>query len=127
MDDSSKQVETEEIKNQIPSSSSNEEVVIIGNDLSSTDPPAEIVLPSDQESTEGEQSDDEKEDISALSPSLLLFRAAGAHNLPVMCKALALGADVHAPHPDPSHHSKTPLHAAVISVSISYFNIWKNQ
>lgn len=55
--------------------------------------------------------------MSVLTPSLLLYRAAAAHNLPVMCQALALRADVLIPHPQPAHHARTPLHAAVLSVS----------
>ncbi|XP_077288273.1 centaurin beta 1A [Arctopsyche grandis] len=95
-------------------------VLLIGTELNMTEPPIGIALPSDQDSTEGEgESDDiEEEDISALTPSLLLYRAAGAHNLPVMCRAFALRADPHIPHPQPAHHGRTPLHAAVISGSV---------
>ncbi len=48
-----------------------------------------------QESTDGESESSwvaPADSLAALSPELLLYRAARAHNLPVMCEALALGA-----------------------------------
>lgn len=47
---------------------------------------------------------------------MLLFRAAGAHNLPVMCSALALGAEK--TWANEECDNSTPLHQAVLSVMI---------
>jgi hypothetical protein len=51
--------------------------------------------------------------MSSLSASAVLFRAARAHNVAVMRAALAAAADANAPH----RRARTPLHAAVLSVS----------
>lgn len=59
--------------------------------------------------------------MSSLSPQAVLYRAAEAHNLPVMLSAVAGGADVSAPLP--AREQRTPLHAAVLSVSI-YLSIF---
>lgn len=58
-----------------------------------------------------------EEDISKLHPDLLLYKAAAAHNLPVMCEALALGADKLWSNAE--DRSRSPIHQAIISVSLS--------
>lgn len=74
-----------------------------------------IDLSSDQESTAGEGEDTvEEEDIDKLHPNLLLYKAAAAHNLPVMCEALALGADKQWINLE--DRGRTPLHQAILSV-----------
>ncbi|CAL4079837.1 unnamed protein product, partial [Meganyctiphanes norvegica] len=80
--------------------------------------PPDITLISDDNSTEGEDEIGHvtEETLSSLSPNLLLFRACEAHNLPVMCHSLALGADKNWHNPD--HNSRTPLHQAVDSGSV---------
>lgn len=60
-----------------------------------------------------------EEDITNLHPNLILYKAAAAHNLPVMCKALALGADKMWVNLEDK--SRTPIHQAIISVSMMYF------
>lgn len=57
----------------------------------------------------------EEEDIASLNPNLLLYKASAAHNLPVMCHAIALGAVKNWINEDDS--KRTPLHQAVLSVS----------
>lgn len=58
-----------------------------------------------------------EEDISKLKPDLLLYRASGAHNLPVMCHALAVGANVNWVNIDDKN--RVALHQAIVSVSTS--------
>ena len=58
-----------------------------------------------------------EEDISKLSPNLLLYRASGAHNLPVMCHAFASGADPNWINTE--DQNRVALHQAVISVSFT--------
>ncbi|GBP47546.1 Arf-GAP with coiled-coil, ANK repeat and PH domain-containing protein 2 [Eumeta japonica] len=99
-------------------SSTESPVLIIGKDLTS-ERIIDLSLPSDQDSTEGEEADevdDISEDMSSLSPQAVLFRAAEAHNLPVMMAALAGGAEVN--HVYSTHKRRTPLHAAVLSGSV---------
>lgn len=57
----------------------------------------------------------EEEDISKLHPNLLLYKAAVVHNLPVMCEAIALGADKQWMNSDDLDRSA--IHQAVLSVS----------
>lgn len=57
------------------------------------------------------------DDLTALDPDLLLYRAAEARNLPVMLQALALGGRPAWHHPDPD--GKTPLIKAIASVSLT--------
>lgn len=77
----------------------------------------EIELSSDEESIDGE---DEKslveEDISKLHPDMLLYMAAAAHNLPVMCNALALGGNKN--WMNLKDGNRCPLHQAVLSGSV---------
>jgi len=56
-----------------------------------------------------------EEDISRLEPDVLLYMAAAAHNLPVMCEALALGADKQ--WANSKDRGRCALHQAVLSVS----------
>ncbi|XP_018333831.1 arf-GAP with coiled-coil, ANK repeat and PH domain-containing protein 2 [Agrilus planipennis] len=79
--------------------------------------PLDLIVSSDQDSTGGEEEADVlEEDISKLHPNLLLYKAAAAHNLPVMCKALALGADKNWSNPD--DRNRTAIHQAVLSGSV---------
>jgi len=76
-------------------------------------------LDSDQESTdgEGEMSWVAPCDRRALlSPELLLFRAAAAHNLPVMCQAVALGADLE--WRNANEDGKAAIHQSILSGSV---------
>ena len=66
----------------------NAEVCLFGGSLGKHHV-ASIELDSDQESTDGEREDREawippSDPLSLLNPDMLLFRAARAHNLPVM-------------------------------------------
>ncbi|KAH8041951.1 hypothetical protein HPB51_019692 [Rhipicephalus microplus] len=71
---------------------------------------------ADESPTQDEEDTTQEEDMSNLSPSLLLYRAAAAHNLPVMCLALANGADPNWSNPDEG--GRYPLHQAIQSGSI---------
>lgn len=55
-----------------------------------------------------------EEDISTLRPDMLLYRAAAAHNLPVMCHAIATGADKN--WKNPNDNGRTSLFQAILSV-----------
>ncbi|CAH0585825.1 unnamed protein product [Chrysodeixis includens] len=89
-------------------------VFLIGTELAS-DRGVDLSLPSDHDSTEGEDSDElAAEDMSRLSPGAVLVRAARAHNVAVMRGALAAGADVCGA----GQRARTPLHAAVLSGSV---------
>ncbi|GLH03543.1 ArfGAP with SH3 domain, ANK repeat and PH domain-containing protein [Gryllus bimaculatus] len=57
-----------------------------------------------------------EEDISKLHPDLLLYKAARAHNLPVMCEALAWGADKNWCHEEDKNRSA--IHQAILSGSV---------
>ncbi|RZF38699.1 hypothetical protein LSTR_LSTR011009 [Laodelphax striatellus] len=56
------------------------------------------------------------EDISRLVPERLLYKASKAHNVPVMCQALAMGADKLWTNPDDLNRSY--LHQAITSGSV---------
>ncbi|XP_068226863.1 arf-GAP with coiled-coil, ANK repeat and PH domain-containing protein 2 isoform X2 [Palaemon carinicauda] len=75
-------------------------------------------LASDDNSTDGEHSTDyvTEESLSTLNPDVLLFRACEAHNLPMMCLGLAMGANKNWNNPDQS--GRTPIHQAVESDSV---------
>ncbi|XP_045475091.1 arf-GAP with coiled-coil, ANK repeat and PH domain-containing protein 2 [Harmonia axyridis] len=92
-------------------------VLLFGSDLEKQPLNEAIDLSSDQEST-GEDDEDilEAEDISKLHPNLLLYKASAAHNLPVMCEAMALGADINWNNPE--DRGRTPLHQGVLSGSV---------
>lgn len=58
----------------------------------------------------------DEEDISKLHADLLLYKAAAAHNVPVMCEALALGADklwINA-----EDNGRSAIHQAIFSGSV---------
>ncbi|XP_061715954.1 arf-GAP with coiled-coil, ANK repeat and PH domain-containing protein 2 [Cydia pomonella] len=97
-------------------SGENSPVLLIGSELASERRVnLTLSLPSDHDSTEGEDEDDlEAEEISSLSAQSVLWRAARAHNVPVMRAALAAGADVNAP----AARRRGPLHNAVLSGSV---------
>ncbi|KAF7267981.1 hypothetical protein GWI33_018825, partial [Rhynchophorus ferrugineus] len=96
-----------------PADKAHTSLLLFGSDLDKQ-PISNIDLSSDQESTEGEESETVgEEDISNLHPNLLLYKAAAAHNIPVMCEALALGAEKSWVNPDDK--SRQPIHAAVLS------------
>jgi len=76
-------------------------------------------LDSDQESTdgEGEMSWVAPSDRRALlTPELLLYRAAAAHNLPVMCQAVALGADLEWRYAN--EEGRAAIHQSILSGSV---------
>lgn len=77
-----------------------------------------LLLNSDQESTSGEEDNTimECEEFDKLNPNYLLYKASGGHNLPVMCQALALGADKNWYNPD--ELDRSALHAAILSGSV---------
>ncbi|XP_058818210.1 arf-GAP with coiled-coil, ANK repeat and PH domain-containing protein 2 [Topomyia yanbarensis] len=77
-----------------------------------------LLLNSDQESTSGEEDNAimECEEFEKLNPNFLLYKAACGHNLPVMCQAMALGADKNWRNPD--ELDRTALHAAILSGSV---------
>lgn len=97
---------------------SEDDVLVFGESLVLAVPPlSSLELDSADESpTQDEEDTTQEEDISNLSPSLLLYRAAAAHNLPVMCLALANGADPNWTNPD--EDGRYPLHQAIQSGSI---------
>lgn len=59
-----------------------------------------------------------EEDICTLTPNMLLYRSAGAHNLPIMCHALAVGADKN--WKNPNDNGRTCLFQAVNSVCVNH-------
>ncbi|XP_012536089.1 arf-GAP with coiled-coil, ANK repeat and PH domain-containing protein 2 isoform X1 [Monomorium pharaonis] len=76
-----------------------------------------LELSSDQDSTAGEDEEfTDEEDIENLHPEMLLYKAAAAHNLPVMCAALAAGADKL--WSNVNDKSRSALHQAIISGSV---------
>lgn len=81
-----------------------------------------LELSSDQDSTAGEDEEfTNEEDIENLHPEMLLYKAAAAHNLPVMCAALAAGADKL--WSNVNDKSRSALHQAIISVRTVIFYI----
>ncbi|XP_047991313.1 arf-GAP with coiled-coil, ANK repeat and PH domain-containing protein 2 isoform X2 [Leguminivora glycinivorella] len=97
-------------------SGENSPVLLIGSELANERRvDLTLSLPSDHDSTEGEDEDDlEAEEISSLSAQSVLWLAARAHNVPVMRAALAAGADVNVP----AARRRVPLHNAVLSGSV---------
>lgn len=51
-----------------------------------------------------------------MNPNFLLYKAALAHNIPVMCQALALGAEKN--WENPADFDRTALHQAILSGSL---------
>ncbi|XP_054287756.1 arf-GAP with coiled-coil, ANK repeat and PH domain-containing protein 2 [Macrosteles quadrilineatus] len=96
--------------------SKEEEVILIGENLPPEDP-STVELINDEDSTEGEEENIvSMEDLSTLDADMLLYKASAAHNLPVMCQALALGGDK--TWSNPADQGRTALHQAVISGSV---------
>ncbi|XP_069698905.1 arf-GAP with coiled-coil, ANK repeat and PH domain-containing protein 2 isoform X2 [Periplaneta americana] len=93
------------------------DVLMFGKNFENQPLDDSIELSSDQDSTGGEE--DEfigEEDISKLHSDLLLYKAAAAHNVPVMCQALALGADKLWNNMEDK--SRSAIHQAIISGSV---------
>ncbi|KAF5307083.1 hypothetical protein FQR65_LT07142 [Abscondita terminalis] len=104
-----------EEKNKDPDNESN--ILLFGGDLEKQTLDSSFSLSSDQESTGGEDNEAlAEEDISKLHPNLLLYKAAAAHNLPVMCEAFALGADKYWTNLEDK--GRNALHQAVLSGSV---------
>lgn len=59
--------------------------------------------------------------MSTLGPDMLLYRAAAAHNLPVMCHALAIGADKN--WSNPNDKGRTSLFQAILSVCLNLYGL----
>lgn len=57
----------------------------------------------------------DEEDIEKMTPNYVLFKATTAHNLPVMCQAMALGADKNWQNPE--NLDRSALHQSVFVVS----------
>jgi Arf-GAP with coiled-coil, ANK repeat and PH domain-containing protein len=94
------------------------EVLLFGHNLDEKQTMEEpIDLSSGEDSTAGDDDSEiaQEEDISTLHPDRLLYRAAQAHNLPVMCEALALGADKFWINTE--DNARSAIHQAVLSVS----------
>lgn len=112
--------------------SSDGSLVVIGRDLVAGPMlKAELALSSDQESTGDEEEDASAEnsdrnaadeDIANLNPNLLLYKSSAVHNLPVMCQALASGANKL--WRNEADRKRTPLHQAVLSVRIPSFSVF---
>jgi Arf-GAP/coiled-coil/ANK repeat/PH domain-containing protein len=97
----------------------NDDILVLGeNIIESSSLLMEMpVFPmSDQESTSGDEEILDEEEIDKLNPDFALFKASGAHNLPVMCQAMALNADKNWANPE--CEGRTPIHQAILSGSI---------
>ncbi|XP_034178367.1 centaurin beta 1A isoform X2 [Osmia lignaria lignaria] len=93
------------------------EVLMFGCDLPKPTIDNSLELSSDQDSTAGEDEEfTDEEDIENLHPEMLLYKAAAAHNLPVMCAALAAGADKL--WTNVNDRGRNALHQAIISGSV---------
>lgn len=93
------------------------DVLMFGCDLPKPTIDNSLELSSDQDSTVGEDEEfTDEEDIENLHPEMLLYKAAAAHNLPVMCAAFAAGADKS--WSNVNDRGRNALHQAIISVSI---------
>ncbi|XP_075237326.1 centaurin beta 1A isoform X2 [Lycorma delicatula] len=96
-----------------------DDIILFGENLKQAPPLNDsLELSSDDDSTGGEDSDLAvgEEDISKLGPDLLLYKASAAHNLPVMCQAIALGAEKLWSNPEDKQ--RTHLHQAILSGSV---------
>lgn len=92
-------------------------VLMFGCDLPQPTIDGCLELSSDQDSTAGEDEEfADEEDIENLHPEMLLYKAAAAHNLPVMSAALASGADKL--WANLNDKGRSALHQAIVSVSI---------
>ena len=105
----------------------NAEVCLFGGSLGKHHV-SSVELDSDQESTDGEGGEGEGEGetcwtpphdpLSLLCPNMLLYRAARAHNLPVMLQALALGADPEWRCGTDGEISRSSIHQSIMSGSV---------
>lgn len=94
------------------------DVLMFGCDLPKPTIDNSLELSSDQDSTAGEDEEfTDEEDIENLHPEMLLYKAAAAHNLPVMCAAFAAGADKS--WTNVNDRGRNALHQAIISVGIN--------
>ncbi|XP_048510171.1 arf-GAP with coiled-coil, ANK repeat and PH domain-containing protein 2 isoform X2 [Athalia rosae] len=92
-------------------------VLMFGCDLPKPTIDGCLELSSDQDSTAGEDEEfADEEDIGNLHPEMLLYKAAAAHNLPVMCAALASGADKL--WSNVNDKGRSALHQAIVSGSV---------
>ncbi|XP_015109032.1 arf-GAP with coiled-coil, ANK repeat and PH domain-containing protein 2 [Diachasma alloeum] len=93
------------------------DVLMFGCDLPKPMIEGSLELSSDQDSTAGEEEEfADEEDIENLHADMLLYKAAAAHNLPVMCAALAAGADK--AWSNVNDRGRNALHQAIISGSV---------
>jgi len=98
----------------------NAEVCLFGGSLGKHHV-ASVELDSDQESTDGEGEtvwSPPQDRLDMLNPDMLLYRAARAHNLPVMLQALALGADTEWQCGQTGEVRRTAMHQSVLSGSV---------
>jgi len=98
----------------------NAEVCLFGGSLGKHHV-ASVELDSDQESTDGEGEtvwSPPQDRLDMLNPDMLLYRAARAHNLPVMLQALALGADTEWQCGQAGEVRRTAMHQSVLSGSV---------
>ncbi|XP_033218579.1 arf-GAP with coiled-coil, ANK repeat and PH domain-containing protein 2 isoform X2 [Belonocnema kinseyi] len=104
---------TEKFKEKVKES----DVLLFGCDLPKPMIEGSLELSSDQDSTAGEEEEfADEEDIQNLHPEMLLYKAAAAHNLPVMCAALAAGADKL--WLNINDRGRNAIHQAIISGSV---------
>ena len=110
-----KDIGTEKFKEKVKES----DILMFGCDLPKPMIEGSLELSSDQDSTAGEEEEfADEEDIQNLHPEMLLYKAAAAHNLPVMCAALAAGADKL--WANVNDRGRNAIHQAIISVSNIY-------
>jgi len=98
----------------------NAEVCLFGGSLGKHHV-ASVELDSDQESTDGEGDtvwSPPQDRLDMLNPDMLLYRAARAHNLPVMLQSLALGADTEWQCGQAGEVRRTAMHQSVLSGSV---------
>merc|ERR1719206_835780 len=98
----------------------NTEVCLFGGSLGKHHV-ASVELDSDQESTDGEGDttwSPPQDRVDMLTPDMLLYRAARAHNLPVMLQALALGAETEWQCGQVGELRRTAMHQSVLSGSV---------
>ena len=98
----------------------NAEVCLFGGSLGKHHV-ASVKLDSDQESTDGEGEESwspPTDNMTQLNPERLLYRAARAHNLPVMLQALALDADTSWSCPDAGEDGRSAIHQSILSGSV---------
>ncbi|EZA47962.1 hypothetical protein DMN91_012484 [Ooceraea biroi] len=93
------------------------DILMFGCDVPKPAIDGNLELSSDQDSTAGEDEEfTDEEDIENLHPEMLLYKAAAAHNLPVMCAALAADADKL--WSNVNDKNRSALHQAIISGSV---------